>query len=158
MAELSHFDETGRPRMVDVSAKPETERFAAARGLVRMDEATLALALSGSAAKGDVARIAELAGTMAAKRTGDLIPLCHPLPLTGVAVKVEPDRSLPGLTVSAEARTTGRTGVEMEALTAVSIACLTIYDMLKSADRGMTIERIELTRKSGGASGDWRRE
>jgi len=155
--DLTHFDEDGRPRMVDVSAKPETERFAAARGLVRMEAATLNLVLSGSAAKGDVARVAELAGTMAAKRTGELIPLCHPLPLTAVAVRVEPDESVPGLVVIAEVRTTGRTGVEMEALTAVSVACLTIYDMLKAADRGMTIERIELTRKSGGASGDWRR-
>jgi cyclic pyranopterin monophosphate synthase len=155
--DLTHFDEDGRPRMVDVSAKPETERFAAARGLVRMEAATLNLVLSGSAAKGDVARVAELAGTMAAKRTGELIPLCHPLPLTAVAIRVEPDESMPGLTVTAEVRTTGRTGVEMEALTAVSVACLTIYDMLKAADRGMTIERIELTRKSGGASGDWRR-
>ena len=156
MANLTHFDEEGRPRMVDVSAKPETDRLAAARGFVRMDEATLALALSGGAAKGDVVRIAELAGTMAAKRTGDLIPLCHPLPLTAVAVRVEPDET--GLAVTAEVRTTGRTGVEMEALTAVSIACLTIYDMLKSKARGMTIERIELVEKSGGASGDWRRE
>ena len=154
--DLTHFDEDGRPRMVDVSAKPETERFAAARGFVRMDEATLALVLSGGAAKGDVARIAELAGVMAAKRTGDLIPLCHPLPLTAVAVRVAPDES--GLAVTAEARTTGRTGVEMEALTAVSVACLTIYDMLKSRARGMTIERIELVAKTGGASGDWRRE
>ncbi|HEX8642865.1 MAG TPA: cyclic pyranopterin monophosphate synthase MoaC [Allosphingosinicella sp.] len=158
MADLTHFDEDGRPRMVDVSAKPETDRFAAARGRVRMDEPTLALVLAGRAAKGDVARIAELAGTMAAKRTGDLIPLCHPLPLTAVAVRVEPDRSLPGLAVTAEARTTGRTGVEMEALTAVSVACLTIYDMLKSSARDMRIEGIELVEKSGGASGDWRRE
>ena len=154
--DLTHFDEDGRPRMVDVSAKPETDRFAAARGFVRMDEATLALVRSGGAAKGDVARIAELAGTMAAKRTGDLIPLCHPLPLTAVAVRVEPDDA--GLAVTAEVRTTGRTGVEMEALTAVSVACLTIYDMLKSRARGMTIERIELVEKTGGASGDWRRE
>jgi cyclic pyranopterin phosphate synthase len=157
MADLTHFDEAGRPRMVDVSAKPETKRFAAARGWVRMDRATLALVLSGSAAKGDVAGVAELAGIMAAKRTGELIPLCHPLPLTSVRVTVEPDESLPGLAVTAEVRTTGRTGVEMEALTAVSVACLTIYDMLKSKDRGMTIERIELVAKSGGASGDWRR-
>jgi cyclic pyranopterin phosphate synthase len=157
MAELTHFDERGRPLMVDVSSKPETDRFAAARGRVRMDEATLALVLSGGASKGDVARIAELAGVMAAKRTGDLIPLCHPLPLTAVAVRVEPDPSLPGLAVTAEARTAGRTGVEMEALTAVSVACLTIYDMLKSTARGMTIERIELVEKTGGASGDWRR-
>jgi cyclic pyranopterin phosphate synthase len=156
--ELTHFDDEGRPRMVDVSAKPETQRVAAARGFVRMDEATLALARSGSGPKGDVLRIAELAGTMAAKRTGDLIPLCHPLPLTAVTVKIEPDEALPGLAVTAEARTIGRTGVEMEALTAVSVACLTVYDMLKSKARGMTIERIELVRKSGGASCDWRRE
>ena len=154
--DLTHFDEDGRPRMVDVSAKPETDRFAAARGFVRMDEATLALVRSGGGAKGDVVRIAELAGTMAAKRTADLIPLCHPLPLTAVAVKVEPAET--GLAVTAEARTTGRTGVEMEALTAVSVACLTIYDMLKFKARGMTIERIELVAKTGGASGDWRRE
>ncbi|HEX8525472.1 cyclic pyranopterin monophosphate synthase MoaC [Allosphingosinicella sp.] len=158
MAGFTHFDENGRPHMVDVSAKPETERFAAARGFVRMDEATLALVRSGLTSKGDVARIAELAGTMAAKRTADLIPLCHPLPLTAVSVAVEPDESLPGLAVTAEARTTGRTGVEMEALTAVAVACLTIYDMLKSGARGMTIERIELTHKSGGASGGWQRE
>jgi len=155
--ELTHFDEAGRPRMVDVSAKRETERFAAARGIVRMNEATLALVLSGAAAKGDVAGIAELAGIMAAKRTGELIPLCHPLPLTSVQVTVDPDKALPGLVVTAQVRTTGRTGVEMEALTAVSVACLTIYDMLKSGGRGMTIERIELTEKTGGASGDWRR-
>jgi cyclic pyranopterin phosphate synthase len=156
--ELPHFDEAGRPRMVDVSAKPATERFAAARGRVRMDEATLALVRSGAAAKGDVTGVAELAGIMAAKKTGELIPLCHPLPLTSVRLTIDPDQALPGLVVTAQVRTTGRTGVEMEALTAVSIACLTIYDMLKSKDRGMTIERIELVEKSGGASGDWRRE
>jgi cyclic pyranopterin monophosphate synthase len=156
--DLTHFDRQGRPRMVDVSAKPETERVAAARGFVRMDDATLALARSGGSAKGDVIRVAELAGTMAAKRTGDLIPLCHPLPLTAVTVTVEPDETLPGFAVIAEARTIGRTGVEMEALTAVSVACLTLYDMLKAVDRGMTVERIELVRKSGGKSGDWRRE
>ena len=158
MARLTHFDASGRPRMVDVGAKPESDRFAAARGFVRMDEETFARLLSGAAEKGDVARVAELAGTMAAKRTGDLIPLCHPLPLTAVSVRVEPDEALPGLKVEAEARTRGRTGVEMEALTAVSVACLTAYDMLKSRARGMTIERIELVEKSGGASGDWRRE
>jgi cyclic pyranopterin phosphate synthase len=156
--ELMHFDEAGRPRMVDVSAKPETERFAAARGMVRMDAGALALVLSGNAQKGDVAGIAELAGIMAAKRTGDLIPLCHPLPLTSVRVTVDPDKALPGLVVTAQVRTTGRTGVEMEALTAVCVACLTIYDMLKSKGRDMTIERIELTQKTGGVSGDWRRE
>jgi len=155
---LTHFDEAGRPRMVDVSAKPETERSAIARGRIRMEGATLDLILSGRTAKGDVARIAELAGVMAAKKTGDLIPLCHPLPLTSVIVTVAPDDDLPGLTVTAEARTIGRTGVEMEALTAVSIACLTLYDMLKSADRGMRIEEIELVEKKGGKSGDWTRE
>jgi cyclic pyranopterin phosphate synthase len=144
--------------MVDVSAKPETERSAAARGRVRMERSTLDLVLSGRAAKGDVARTAELAGMMAAKRTGDLIPLCHPLPLTSVAVTVTPDEALPGLSVTAEARTIGRTGVEMEALTAVSIACLTLYDMLKSVDRGMRIEAVELVEKKGGKSGDWRRD
>ncbi|HEX9933277.1 MAG TPA: cyclic pyranopterin monophosphate synthase MoaC [Allosphingosinicella sp.] len=156
--ELSHFDDTGRPRMVDVSAKAETERAAVARGRVRTMPATLDLALSGGAAKGDVARIAELAGVMAAKKVGDLIPLCHPLPLTSVVVAVAADRALPGFTVTAEARTVGRTGVEMEALTAVSVACLTLYDMLKSADQGMSIEAIELVEKRGGKSGHWRRE
>ena len=144
--------------MVDISAKPETERLALARGRVRMDRATLDLIRSGRIVKGDVARVAELAGTMAAKRTSDLIPLCHPLPLTSVRVTVDPDEELPGLAVTAEAKTTGRTGVEMEALTAVSVACLTIYDMLKSKARGMTIEGIELVEKKGGASGSWRRE
>ena len=158
MSDLTHFDETGRPRMVDVSAKPETERCATARGRIRMERATLELVLAGRAAKGDVVRIAELAGVMAAKRTGDLIPLCHPLPLTSVVVSVVPDAALPGLNVTAEARTVGRTGVEMEALTAVSVACLTLYDMLKSADRAMRIEAIELVEKKGGKSGDWVRD
>jgi cyclic pyranopterin phosphate synthase len=156
--ELTHFGESGRARMVDVSAKPETERSAIARGRVSMMRPTLDLALSGTAAKGDVARTAELAGVMAAKRTGDLIPLCHPLPLTSVRVTVAPDRALPGFAVSAEARTIGRTGVEMEALTAVSVACLTLYDMLKSADRAMRIEAVELVEKKGGKSGPWRRD
>jgi cyclic pyranopterin phosphate synthase len=157
MSNLTHFDEYGRPLMVDVSEKAESDRRALARGRVRMDSATLALAADRKAEKGDVARIAELAGTMAAKRTSDLIPLCHPLPLTSVTVRVDPDPDLPGLAVTAEARTRGRTGVEMEALTAVSVACLTIYDMLKARDRRMTIEAIELVEKEGGASGIWRR-
>ena len=156
--EFTHFDGSGRPRMVDVSAKPETERAAVARGRVRTERATLDLVLSGSGAKGDVGRIAELAGVMAAKKTGDLIPLCHPLPLTSVAVTVAPDDALPGFAVTAEAKTVGRTGVEMEALTAVSVACLTLYDMLKSGDRGMRIEAIELVEKKGGKSGHWRRD
>ena len=155
--ELAHFDESGRPRMVDVSAKAETERVAVARGRVRTEPATLDLVRSGAAAKGDVARIAELAGVMAAKRTGDLIPLCHPLPLTSMVVTIAPDETLPGFAVAAEARTIGRTGVEMEAMTAVSVACLTLYDMLKSADRGMRIEAIELVEKKGGKSGHWKR-
>jgi cyclic pyranopterin phosphate synthase len=154
----THFDEDGRARMVDVSAKPETLRVASARGRVRMEAATLDQVTSGGAAKGDVIAVAELAGIMAAKRTGDLIPLCHPIGLDSVTVRITPDPALPGLSVTAEARTTGRTGVEMEALTAVSVACLTIVDMLKSIDRGMSVEKVELTAKSGGKSGDWRRD
>lgn len=158
MARLTHFDEHGRPRMVDVSAKSATSRAASARGWVRMESATLDLVLAGMAGKGDVIAIAELAGIMAAKRTGELIPLCHPLGLDAAEVRITADPALPGLRVTAEARTTGRTGVEMEALTAVSVACLTIYDMLKAADRAMTIEGIELVAKQGGKSGEWRRE
>lgn len=153
---LTHLDESGRPRMVDVSAKSETERRAVARGRVRTLPATLELVRSGSAAKGDVVRTAELAGIMAAKRVGDLIPLCHPLPLTSVTVTVTTDEA--GFAVAAEARTVGRTGVEMEALTAVAVACLTLYDMLKAVDRGMRIESVELVEKTGGKSGGWRRE
>lgn len=155
---LTHLDDSGRPHMVDVSAKPETGRSAVARGRVTTLRSTLDLALSGAGAKGDVLRTAELAGVMAAKKTGDLVPLCHPLPLTSVLVTITPDEALPGFAVTAEVRTVGRTGVEMEALTAVSIACLTLYDMLKSVDRGMLIEAIELVEKKGGRSGEWRRE
>ena len=158
MAKLTHLDESGRPHMIDVSAKPETERSAVARGRVRTERSTLDLVLAGKAKKGDVLRIAELAGVMAAKKTGDLIPLCHPLPLTSVAVAIAADEALPGFAVTAEARTIGRTGVEMEALTAVAVACLALYDMLKSADRGIAVEAIELIEKTGGKSGDWRRE
>ena len=157
MSNLTHFDEDGRPRMVDVSAKPVTARIAVARGRVSMEPATLQRVMDGGAAKGDVIAVAELAGIMAAKRTGDLIPLCHPLGLDAVNMRIAPDPSLPGLAVIAEVRSTGRTGIEMEAMTAVSVACLTIYDMLKAVDRGMTIEAIELVEKSGGKSGDWRR-
>lgn len=155
MSGLTHIDETGRARMVDVSAKAVTAREAVAEGRVRMAPGTLALALSGDAKKGDVRAVAEIAGVMAAKRTAELIPLCHPLALSKVEVRVEPAED--GLTVTARVRTTGQTGVEMEALTAVSIACLTIYDMLKAADKGMTIDAVRLMEKSGGASGDWRR-
>ena len=158
MSDLTHFDDDGRPHMVDVSAKPVTARRAIARGQVRMESATLQRVMDGSTAKGDVITVAELAGIMAAKRTGDLIPLCHPLGLDAVEVRIAPDPDLPGLAVTAEVRSAGRTGIEMEAMTAVSVACLTIYDMLKAVDRGMTIEAIELIEKSGGKSGDWRRE
>jgi cyclic pyranopterin phosphate synthase len=153
MTKLTHLDAEGRARMVDVSAKPATLREARAAGFVRMSAETLALALSGQGKKGNVLAVAEIAGVMAAKRTAELIPLCHPLALSKVAVSVEAGEG--GLAVTAEVRTTGPTGVEMEALTAVSVACLTIYDMLKAAERGMVIDQVRLLEKSGGASGDW---
>ena len=155
MTELTHFDGDGRPQMVDVSAKPPTERVAIARGFVAVPEELLAKIAAGTIAKGDPIAIAELAGIMGAKRTADLIPLCHPIALDAVTVAIRPAPG--GLSVEAEARTTARTGVEMEAMTAVSVACLTLYDMLKSAGRGMTIERIELVEKRGGKSGIWTR-
>ena len=155
MSKLTHIDETGRANMVDVSDKAVTAREALAEGFVRMDAATLALALSGDAKKGDVRATAEIAGIMAAKKTADLIPLCHPLALSKVEVRVEPGEG--GLSVTARVRTTGQTGVEMEALTAVSVACLTVYDMLKAADKAMTIENVRLLTKTGGKSGDWAR-
>jgi len=154
VSRLTHIDEAGRARMVDVSDKPATAREALAAGFVRMSPATLALAASGQGKKGDVRAVAEIAGVMAAKKTSELIPLCHPLALSKVEVAVEPAEG--GLAVTARVRTTGPTGVEMEALTAVSVACLTIYDMLKAAEKGMTIEAVRLLEKSGGASGDWR--
>lgn len=157
MSRLSHLDDQGRARMVDVSAKPETAREAVAEGRLVMAPATLELAMSGQGRKGDVFAVSEIAGVMAAKRTADLIPLCHPLPLSKVAVEIAPSTDGSGLTVTATARTTGRTGVEMEALTAVSVACLTLYDMLKAADKAMTVEGVRLLSKTGGASGDWRR-
>lgn len=156
MSGLTHIDAEGRARMVDVSDKAETDREAVAEGFVRLAPETLALALSGQARKGDVRAVAEIAGLMAAKRTSDLIPLCHPLDIAKAEVAVE---AVDGrLRVTARVRTTGRTGVEMEALTAVSVACLTLYDMLKAADRGMVIEDVRLLAKSGGRSGDWVRE
>jgi cyclic pyranopterin phosphate synthase len=156
MADLTHFDEHGASRMVDTSAKPETLRQARASGLVRMAPATLALIRDRGLAKGDVLEVARLAGIMAAKRTGDLIPLCHPLPLTGVDVHFafEGDSVL---RIEATARVVGRTGVEMEALTAVSVAALTVYDMCKAVDKVMTVERLRLEEKSGGKSGPFRR-
>ena len=143
--------------MVDVSDKHDTVRMAVAQGRVLMSPATLALALSGSGAKGDVRAVAEIAGVMAAKRTADLIPMCHPLALSSVKVEVSPMADGAGLSVSARVKTTGPTGVEMEALTAVSVACLTLYDMLKAAEKGMTIEGVALVEKTGGKSGDWHR-
>ena len=153
---LTHIDARGEARMVDVSDKPATERTATAEGRVVMSAATLELIMSGNAKKGDVLGIARIAAIMAAKRTGDLIPLCHPLALTHVSVEFEPDAALPGCLVSATVKVTGPTGVEMEALTAVSVACLTIYDMIKAAERGVRIEGIRLTEKLGGKSGHYR--
>lgn len=157
MRGLTHIDSEGRARMVDVSAKAETARAAEARGAIRMLPATLELALSGQAKKGDVRAVAEIAGVMGAKKTAELIPLCHPLALASVKVEVSPADDGSGLEVVARVKTTGPTGVEMEALTAVSIACLTLYDMLKAADKGMVIEAVRLVEKTGGASGDFRR-
>ena len=153
---LSHLATGGEARIVDVSAKAATARIAIAEGRVVMTSATLDLVLKGNAKKGDVLGAARIAGIMAAKKTHELIPLCHPLPITKVAVDIEPDLKLPGLTVRATAKVTGQTGVEMEALTAVSVACLTIYDMVKAVERGMRIEGIRLIEKSGGKSGRYR--
>lgn len=155
---LTHIDAAGEAAMVDVGDKTETVRIAEAQGHVRMAAETLQLILDGNAKKGDVIGVARLAGIMAAKQTASLIPLCHPLMLTKVAVDITPDPDLPGLRVAAMAKLTGRTGVEMEALTAVSVACLTIYDMAKAADREMEIGGIRLLAKSGGRSGDYRRD
>ncbi|MCF3972276.1 cyclic pyranopterin monophosphate synthase MoaC [Paracoccus salsus] len=152
---LTHFDSAGQAHMVDVSDKSETTREATAEGCVIMSADTLELA-RGGAKKGDVLGVARLAGIMGAKRTADLIPLCHPLPISRVSLDLNPDDQLPGIRVTATVRTTGRTGVEMEALTAVSTACLTIYDMLKAAQKSMSIEGIRLVSKSGGKSGDYR--
>ena len=153
---LSHLGKSGEAHMVDVSAKAATARVAVAEGRVLMTKATLDLVLKGDAKKGDVLGAARLAGIMAAKRTHELIPLCHPLALSQVTVDITPDRKLPGLTVRAIAKVSGQTGVEMEALTAVSVACLTIYDMVKAVERGMRIEGIRLVEKSGGKSGHYR--
>ena len=157
MSRLTHLDAQGRARMVDVSAKPATKREAVATGLVRMRPKTRELALSGDAKKGDVVGTARIAGIMAAKRTHELIPLCHPIALSAITIDIEPDDALPGLLVRATAKVADRTGVEMEALTAVALACLTIYDMAKAADRGMEVTAIRLVQKRGGRSGTWRR-
>lgn len=155
---LSHVNEAGEAHMVDVSDKPVTARTAIAEGFVAMKPETLALLKRGDAPKGDVLATARIAGIMAAKRTHELIPLCHPLALAKVTVDLETNSGPPGVRVVAEVKTTGRTGVEMEALTAVSVTCLTLYDMLKAVDRAMTFERIRLIEKSGGRSGDYRAE
>lgn len=156
MTDLTHLDERGRARMVDVGGKPDTERIAVARAEVHLAPETLALVREGKAAKGDVLAVARVAGIMAAKKTPELIPLCHPIMLT--SVKVELAFQEWGIEVQARTRTTGPTGVEMEALTAVSVAALTIYDMLKAVERGITISNIGLVRKEGGKSGVWERE
>ncbi len=156
--QLSHLDETGKAHMVDVGAKPNTERMALARGEVAMRPETLALIRAGAMKKGDVLTVAQLAGVMAAKRTAELIPLCHPLPLTHIDVTCELDDRLPGVQISAVVRTTGKTGVEMEALTAVSVAALTVYDMAKAVEKTMHIQNIRLVEKHGGRSGDIRNE
>ena len=156
MARLTHLGQSGEARMVDVSAKPSTYRVAIAEGRVVMSRSTLDLVLKGNAKKGDVLGTARLAGIMAAKRTHELIPLCHPLALSNVTLDIEPDPRLPGVLVRAAVRVLGPTGVEMEALTAVSVACLTIYDMVKAVERGMRIENIRLIEKRGGKSGHYR--
>lgn len=154
---LSHLDEQGRARMVDVGGKPETRRTAVAEGHVTMSAEAFRLVAEKGVKKGDVLTVAELAGVMGAKQTGTLIPLCHPLPLEVVTVEARLDESLPGVRLTATAAMTGRTGVEMEALTAVSVACLTVYDMVKAVDKGMEIGGIRLVRKTGGTRGDWER-
>ena len=155
---LTHLDKAGTAAMVDVAAKPVTARVAVAEGAVAMAAETLGLIRAGDAKKGDVIGAARIAGIMAAKRTHELIPLCHPIGLAAVTVDIEPDEALPGLRVRATTRVADRTGVEMEALTAVAVACLTIYDMAKAVDRGMEITAIRLIEKRGGRSGTWRRK
>ena len=153
-SKFSHLDESGRARMVDVSDKPESERWAVARGAVMMSPETLTVVQSAELKKGDIRAVAELAGVMAAKRVSELIPLCHPIPLTHVEVQVNLSDELPGVIITATARTKGRTGVEMEALTAVSVAALTVYDMIKAVERTAQITNIRLVEKGGGVSGD----
>ena len=154
MTKLTHIDHTGRAVMVDVSHKPDTTRVAVARGEIHMTKATLDLIRAGQIKKGDVLTVAQIAGITASKRTSDLIPLCHPLPLSKVDVDLELDDSLPGVVITATAKVTGKTGVEMEALTAVSVAALTVYDMAKAAEKTMKIQNIRLVEKHGGMSGD----
>ncbi|HEY5596170.1 MAG TPA: cyclic pyranopterin monophosphate synthase MoaC [Candidatus Bipolaricaulota bacterium] len=156
-SKLSHVDEHGRARMVDVGEKPDTNRTAVACGSIRMEPATLKLITSGRVHKGDVLTVAKVAAIQAAKRAWDLIPMCHPIPLTAIEVTIEPDKALPGLRITAQVRSSGKTGVEMEALTAVSVGLLTVYDMAKAADKGMEIGQVCLLEKRGGKSGRWTR-
>lgn len=158
MSGLSHFDDRGQAHMVDVSSKPVTDRVAVAVGAVRMTVETLRLITEGRAKKGDVLSVARLAGIMAAKKTSDLIPLCHPLPITKVALELTADASLPGVRIEATVKTSGQTGVEMEALTAVSVAALTVYDMVKAVEKSMVIDGIRLILKDGGKSGRYEAE
>jgi len=153
--QLSHIDDAGRARMVDVTAKDETLRVAVAKGRVVMQPETLRLLLRGEIAKGNVLTTAQVAGTMAAKKTSELIPMCHPLLVTGIDVELTPDEAASAVEITATVRTTGKTGVEMEALTAVSVAALTVYDMCKAVDRGMRVDGVRLVSKTGGKSGDW---
>ncbi len=155
---LTHVDRTGRPRMVDVSGKPSTARRAVAEAFVALAPETLSMVIDGGSSKGDVLGVAELAGVMGGKRASDLIPLCHPLALTDLVVAISPDRGAGGLRIRAEAATTGQTGVEMEALTAASVAALTVYDMVKGVERGVEIRWLRLVSKAGGNSGEWHRE
>jgi cyclic pyranopterin phosphate synthase len=157
-AQLTHVDEAGRARMVDVGAKPATDRRAVAQATVRVSRDTARAILAGDAPKGDVLGVARIAGIQAAKRTAELIPLCHPLPLSFVGVEADVNADRATVTITAEARTTGQTGVEMEALTAASVAALTVYDMVKGIERGVEIAEVVLLEKSGGRSGEWRRE
>jgi cyclic pyranopterin phosphate synthase len=154
---LTHVDRRGRPRMVDVSAKPSTPRRAVAEAWVHVEQETLSLIIDGAGPKGDVLTVAELAGVMGAKRTSDLIPLCHPLPLSDLGVEITPDRGGGRLRIKATAATTAQTGVEMEAMTAVAVAALTVYDMVKGSDRTAEIRQVRLLEKSGGKSGEWHR-
>ncbi len=156
-ARWTHLDPEGRPRMVDVSSKPESRRLAVAEGAIRMAPGTLKAILEARTPKGDVLQVARIAGIQAGKKTGDLIPLCHLLPGASIVVDVDPDSTLPGVRVTARATISGPTGVEMEALTAVSVALLTVYDMIKAMDRGMVLEQIRLVSKEGGRSGTWTR-
>lgn len=157
MSELTHFDKDGRAVMVDVSAKSDTQRIAIASGFIAMSKATLELVETKSAAKGDVIAVAEIAGIMGAKKTSDLIPLCHPLPLSNVTISINIDKEKQGLEVISQAKITGKTGVEMEALTAATVTLLTLYDMLKASDKSMVISDVKLLKKTGGKSGDWLR-